>query len=119
MGKKILVIDDDQTGVALIRGRLSAVGYEIFSAPNGTGGLNLVKSGHPDLIILDVEMPEMNGYTFMVELKKLEQGRDIPVIVLTTHEENKAIFLRRGVQDFLVKPVHLDQLLDKIRALVG
>ena len=67
MAKKILVIDDDRTGVALMQARLSKAGYEVISAPNGADGLNMAQSARPDLIVLDVEMPEMNGYMYLME----------------------------------------------------
>jgi DNA-binding response OmpR family regulator len=64
-------------------------------------------------------MPEMNGYTFIIEMKKEEALKDTPVIVLTAHEENRSIFARRGIKHYLVKPVNFDDLFAKIVELVG
>ncbi|MBF0123195.1 MAG: response regulator [Candidatus Omnitrophica bacterium] len=119
MAKKVLVIDDDQTGVVLMRARLSKVGYEVLTAPNGAVGLNVAQTGRPDLIVLDIEMPQMNGYMFLMELKRIQGGVGTPVIVVTSHAENKMIFYRHGIKDYLVKPVDFDQLIAKIQTVIG
>lgn len=114
MIKKIVVIDDDPVGVALLQNRLVKAGYEVAAERNGQAGLARVLKDKPDLVILDVEMPEMNGYTFMLELRKHQQFQELPVIVLTAHEENKRIFERRGIRYYLTKPVNFDDLFAKI-----
>ena len=119
MAKKILVIDDDLTGVALLRTRLSKAGYDVVAAANGAMGLNAVASEHPDMVILDIEMPQMNGYTFIMELRKVDKARVIPVIVTTSREEHKMLFYRHGIKDYLVKPVNVDELITKIQAIIG
>lgn len=119
MGKKILVVDDDPVGSMLIANRLTRHGYEVLIEHNGLTALACVKSAHPDLILLDIEMPEMNGYTFIVEMHKDEAIKDIPVIVQTSHEENRAIFGRRGIKHYLLKPLDFEQLFVQIKELVG
>ena len=119
MAKKILVIDDDRVGTALMVGRLSRQGFDILTVVNGQAGLDCAINEKPDLILLDIEMPEMNGYTFILELKKRDDIRDIPVIMTTAHEENRPIFDRRGIKHFLTKPVNFDQLFTKIAELIG
>jgi len=106
MAKRILVVDDDAVGLFLMEARLVKAGYEMLQANNGQLGLDLTKAQKPDLIILDVEMPEMNGFTFAMELKKLEDVKNTPIIVLTAHVENKPIFHRHGIDNYLVKPVN-------------
>ena len=64
----------------------------------------------PDLILLDVQMPEMNGYTFMLELEKIKECVNIPVIVLTAHQEMQPIFERKGVKGYLIKPLNFDEV---------
>jgi CheY-like chemotaxis protein len=114
MSKKILIIDDDQVNVQLVRSRLEQNGYDVVSALDGAVGLEMVKVEKPDLVILDVEMPRMNGYTFMTELRK-RGGNDLPpVIVLTAHETMQPIFTLKGVRGYLVKPLKIDELLQKI-----
>jgi len=119
MAKRILVVDDDPVGRALMESRLGKAGYEVLQASNGQMGLDMTKAEKPDLIVLDVEMPEMNGFTFVTELKKLEDVKNTPIIVLTAHEENKPIFLRKGIQHYLIKPVNFDDLFAKMNPLLG
>lgn len=119
MAKKILVVDDDPVGVALMDSRLTKAGYEVIIARNGEEGLNRVKQDKPDALVLDIEMPEMNGYTFIIEMKKDETVKNTPVIVQTSHEENRAVFARRGITHYLVKPINFDILLTQLKALVG
>lgn len=119
MGKKILIIDDDRVGVTLLASRIGKEGFEVFMALNGIMGLEYAAREKPDLIILDIEMPEMNGYTFILELKKRDDLKDVPVIVQTSHEENRPIFARRGIKNFLVKPVDFEMLFKKIAELIG
>ena len=98
--------------------RLSKAGYEVARALNGEQGLKQAANLKPDLIILDIEMPQMNGYTFVIELKKIEPIMNTPVVVLTAHEENKAIFARKGISHYLVKPVNFDVLFAKMNEIL-
>ena len=119
MGKKILVIDDNQFNVQLVQARLEQKQYEVAAAFSGQEGLEKVKSEKPDLILLDVQMPEMNGYTFMMELDKIQESREIPVIVLTAHQEMQPIFQRKGVKGYLIKPLNFDDLNKLIEECLG
>jgi CheY-like chemotaxis protein len=119
MAKKILIVDDDPVGVALMDSRLTKAGYDVIIERNGQGGLARVKKDRPDALILDIEMPEMNGYTFIIEMKKDEAIKDTPVIVQTSHEENRAVFARRGITHYLVKPINFDVLFAKLKEVVG
>ena len=119
MGKKIIVIDDDQLNVKLVKSRLESSGYEVITASDGDEGLTKIQQERPDLIILDIQMPKMNGYTFMIEFKKLEDLNKIPVLVLTAHEEMQPIFTLKGVRGYLVKPLNFDKLFEKMNALLG
>ena len=114
MAKKILVIDDDQINVKMVKARLESANYEVITAFDGDVGLEKVKLEKPDVIILDVQMPRMNGYTFMLELKKMTSSKSIPVIVLTAHETMQPIFTLKGVKGYLVKPLNFDELFQKI-----
>ena len=119
MARKILVVDDDPVGLALLKAALAKAGFEVFSAWNGVQGLELLRKEHPDLVILDIEMPQMNGYEFALEMKQDEKIRNTPVIVLTAHEENRPIFKRKGILNYLVKPVKIDELFAQIGQLIG
>ncbi len=117
--KKILVIDDDRTSVTLIKARLEAKQYAVDFALDGQMGLEKVKQSRPDLILLDVEMPRMNGYTFITELRKMDGFKSLPVLVLTAHAQHQPIFGLKGIKGYLVKPVDIDVLLDKINKCIG
>jgi DNA-binding response OmpR family regulator len=117
MGKKILVIDDDPVGGALMVSRLSKEGHEVVRAVNGEQGLAKAQEFLPALIILDIEMPEMNGYTFVGEQRKIDSIKDVPVIVLTSHEENKSIFARKNIKNYLIKPVNFDILFSTMNII--
>ena len=119
MPKKILVIDDDQLNIKLVKSRLEANQYQVITALDGEEGLQKVLKEKPDLIILDVQMPKMNGYTFMLEFRKLSEFTSIPVIVLTAHEEMQPIFTLKGVRGYLVKPIKFELLFEKLNALLG
>ena len=113
--KKILIIDDDKTSSLLVQSRLQANQYEVFHASDGLKGLEEVKSVKPDLIILDVEMPRMNGYTFMNEFKKLDISKTTGVLVLTSHAEHQPIFTLKGVRGYLLKPIDMAALEEKVK----
>ena len=119
MAKKILVIDDDQLNVKLLKLRLESSQYEVVTAYDGKEGLSKVSREKPDLIILDVQVPKVNGYTFMLEFKRMEEFSRVPVIVLTAHEEMQPIFTLKGVRGYLVKPIKFEMLFEKLDALLG
>ena len=119
MAKKILVVDDDPVGSTIMKARLSGAGFEVLTAIDGMHGLEAVREHHPDLIILDIEMPTMNGYVFILEMKQDSSISSIPVMVLTSHEENKPIFRRKGILHYLVKPVNFDDLFAHMKELIG
>lgn len=119
MGGKVLVVDDDPVGIVLMERRLTKAGYEVSVAFNGELALKSVNNEQPALIILDVEMPEMSGYAFVFEFRKIEAMKHVPIIVLTAHEENQKIFARKGIPDYLLKPVDFDKLFAVMERLLG
>jgi DNA-binding response OmpR family regulator len=119
MSKKILVVDDDEINLKMIESRLSKAGYDVVLARDGDIALQEVRKERPDLIILDVQMPRMSGYTFMFEVNKIPGYKPVPIIVVTAHEENQPIFEHRGARGYLVKPVNFDELFNRIRICLG
>lgn len=117
MAKKVLLIDDEPELVKMIKSRLEAHQYSVVTAPNGVLGLKLVESEAPDVILLDIMMPEMDGYTFTKELKSKHLNHVPPVIVLTARSEMKDLFEIEGVADYMVKPFRAEDLLEKIKAV--
>ncbi|MBF0485739.1 MAG: response regulator [Candidatus Omnitrophica bacterium] len=119
MPKKILLIDDDRLNITLLKFSLKEKRFDVISAGNGREGLEMVKVEKPDLIVLDIMMPEMSGFEFMNELKALPSGRDIPVIMLTANENMQDVFFSEGVKGYFVKPIDPPKLEAKIRQVLG
>jgi DNA-binding response OmpR family regulator len=116
---KILIIDDDPTLLKVVQPFLESHGYKISLALDGQEGIEMVQKEHPDLIILDVQMPKMNGYTFVFELKKISEGKVTPIIVLTAKEGMAEIFKVEGVKEYITKPFKPEVLLNAIKKHVG
>ena len=114
MAKKILVIDDDPTLIKVVQPFLEAHGFAVTVAVDGEQGIEHIKAEKPDLIVLDVHMPKMNGYTFIFEMKKLTGAKTIPIIVLTAKEGMAEIFKVEGVKEYITKPFQPEQLLSNI-----
>ena len=118
MSKNILIIDDDPTLVKMVESFLTAHGYAVMSASGGEEGLERIKAVRPDLIILDILMPGMNGYTFVFEFKKIADTNTVPIIVLTAKDGMAEIFKVEGVKEYLTKPFQPEVLLTKIKKYV-
>lgn len=119
MPHTILIVDDEPVARTLAQKRIAEQGYNVITAANGEEALAVLETTRPDLILLDVEMPKMNGYTFMGELATKNLNPRIPVIVLTAHEEMGPIFKRHGVRGYLIKPLNIDDVVAKIKELIG
>ena len=114
--KKILVVDDDRSITTMLESLLSAAGYTVLVAYDGLDAMVKVKSHLPDVIILDVMMPEINGYDVCSNLKFDEQYKHIPIIVLTSREQelDQRIAKFMGI-DYMQKPIDRKALLEKIQ----
>jgi len=112
--KKILVVDDEPDLREIIKTTLVVNGYEVVSAADGLEGLEKSKKEKPDLILLDIKMPKMDGYTMLRELKKSEEMKSIPVIMLTVYDKMKDIFDLEGVKGYIIKSSNDQELLSKI-----
>ncbi len=148
MAKQVLVVDDDQAVVKYLSVLLSDHGYDPISAYDGNEGLKKVKQAQPDLIVLDVMMPKRSGLVVFKELKRDEQCKDIPILMLTgvsglleeleTHKEETSESpyeplretLKKKIQEmrqdgqvrpemFVDKPVDPDTFIAKVRQLIG
>ena len=117
--KRILVVDDSPTERHFMVELLTKNGYEVSTAENGEDGIAKAKAEHPDLVLMDVVMPGLNGYQATRTLTRDEATKDIPVIVCTSksQETDRIWGLRQGAHDYLVKPVNASELLKKIAAL--
>ena len=113
MGTKILVVDDHPPTVKLIRSALEAKGFSVVSASHGAEGLVAVDEEKPDLVILDVIMPIMDGFQTLRVLRENEQTKRLPVIILSIRKEDADILkgLSTGADLYLTKPFDLQDLL--------
>ncbi len=114
---KILVVDDEALLVKGIRFNLMNEGYEVITGSNGLEAVQLVQIQHPDLVVLDVMMPEMDGLT---ACGKIREFSDVPIIMLTakTDDMDKLLGFDHGVDDYLTKPFNILELKARIRALL-
>ncbi|HLF17302.1 MAG TPA: response regulator [Candidatus Omnitrophota bacterium] len=113
---KILIVDDERISLALVKFGLKAEDYEVITARDGEEGLKKVKKEKPDLIVLDIMMPNINGYEFMGELKQLEIEKIPPVFILTAHKKLKDVFKMENIQGYFVKPVNMTLFVSEIKA---
>ena len=118
---KILIIDDSPTDVHIYGTLLSKNGYEVDSAGNAEDGIAKAKAMLPDLILMDVIMPGMNGFQATRSLSKDPDTSHIPVIIISTKnmETDRVWGLRQGAKDYITKPVKDTTLLKKIKELLG
>jgi len=119
-GGKILVVEDDLSIRGLLRRQLEMEGYAVEEAHDGKEGIELVARFKPDLILLDLMMPEMDGFEFLRKLRDQRDSRAIPVIVLTAKgtSEDKLEGLRDGANDYLTKPYGREELLLRVNNLL-
>ncbi len=119
--KKILIVEDEQAYVHLLRDKL-VQHYEVLNAPDGEEGLQLALKQHPDLILLDIRMPKMDGLTVLKKLRKDKHGKAAKVILLTNLEASDKIIMRvtRDLPTyyFVKSNVELDYILEKIDNLL-
>ena len=117
---KILVIDDDSAINELIKINLELQGYNVVQAYNGVDGFAKAKQEEPALIILDVMMPEVDGYTVAQRIRQSNEISEIPIIMLTALSQlnDKVNGFNIGVDDYLTKPFEIDELIVRVRALL-
>lgn len=120
MAKKILVVDDEKELVKAIQIRLERAGYEIIIANDGEEGLEKAKRCKPDLIILDVMLPKMDGYKVCRLLKFDEKYKNIPIIMLTAraHESDAKISAEVGADMYITKPFDHQVVLSNVQRLM-
>jgi DNA-binding response OmpR family regulator len=120
MRKRILVADDDPDMRRLIRYVLERDGYEVVEAADGLQALDLAASSSPSLILLDVMMPDPNGFDVCRQLKEDRQTSEVPVVFVSawTDVESRSKGLRLGAADYLAKPLHLGRLSQRVRLIM-
>lgn len=121
MAERILVVDDDLDSLKLIGLMLQRNGYEVSAANTGAQALARATTEHPDLIILDVMMPDMNGYEVCRRLRANAETKSIPIIMFTakTLIDDKVAGFEAGADDYLTKPTHPSELASRVRAILS
>lgn len=117
---KILVIDDEPNIVQTLQDRLEMNEYRVFTAHNGRDGLDKFDREKPDVILLDVIMPIMDGLEMLETLRKRPDGQDVSIIMLTARSQTQDIARANacGIDDYIVKPFDLSELLAKIESVI-
>ena len=117
---QVLIVDDSPTEIHVLTTILQKQGHEVTVANNGEEGVEKAKELLPDLILMDVVMPGMNGFQATRELSRNEETSGIPVIIVTTkdQETDRVWGLRQGAKDYLTKPVSESDLVSKIKAVL-
>ena len=118
---RILYVEDNDDNVYVLKTRLTRAGYEVVVATDGAQALTVAAAEKPDLIVMDLAMPVLDGWETTRRLKAVEETKDIPVIALSSHamagDREKA--LAAGCDDFDTKPVEIKRLLAKIESVLG
>ena len=120
MDKKRILIADDETVVRLTVGRILDKDYIVLEATNGEEAVEIAKGQKPDLILMDLIMPKMDGYTACSEIKADQATKGIPVVILTAvgHEFNKKFATEMGAAGYVTKPFNPQELIDVISRLL-
>jgi len=117
MPKSILVVDDNEDLRELVSSALTQAGYDVFGAPNASEGLRIAAQQEPDLVLLDIMMPGMDGLEMLARLR--ERDKEMPVIVMTAHSTPETVIsaMREHACDFLAKPFDMDDLVSAVNAV--
>lgn len=124
MTKRILVVEDEQLTRQALVDELAGEGFEVLQAVNGEDGLNTALREHPDLVLLDIVMPKMDGITVMSKLREDAWGKDVPIIMLTVLDSDDAI-LGKIVENkpayYLIKKneLHAEEIVTKVKEKLG
>ena len=113
---KILYVEDNPDNVYMLTRRLKKKGFELIIAGDGQEGIDKAIQENPDLILMDLSLPTMDGWTATAKIKEIEQVKDIPIIALSAHAmpEHRDRALKAGCSDYDTKPVDIKRLLSKI-----
>ena len=114
--KKILYVEDNPDNVYMLTRRLKKKGFELIIAGDGQEGIDKAIEESPDLILMDLSLPTMDGWTATAEIKKIEEVKDIPIIALSAHAmpEHRDRAIKAGCSDYDTKPVDIKRLLSKM-----
>ena len=117
----VLIVDDSPTEVHVLKTMLEKNGYSVLSATSGEQGVALAKERKPDLVLMDIVMPGLNGFQATRQLTTNPETAHIPVVIVTTknQETDRVWGMRQGAKDYLTKPVSEQELIGKVRTVLG
>ena len=117
--KRILIVDDSPTERHVLNDMLTKAGFEVVASDSGEDAISKSKQAKPDLILMDVVMPGLNGFQATRAISRDPETKSIPIIICTSksQETDKIWGLRQGARDYIVKPVNRDELLAKINSM--
>lgn len=118
---KVLIVDDEEINVDYLEQRLEDLDYQIITASDGQKALDKIRSDQPDLILLDLMMPVLDGFAVLSEVKGDPGLRAIPVIIISADHDSKSIVrgIKQGADDYLTKPVNAELLVKKVKEFLG
>ena len=119
--KRILVVEDDRLSLIVLRQLLTAQGHEILHSSEGWDGINRARNEQPDLIVMDINLPDISGFDATLLLKKDDQTKNIPIVAVTAFvtPADKANALRSGCDAYIPKPVNISNLLGTIETFLS
>ncbi len=114
---KVMTVDDDTSSLRLVKAMLVPCGYEVIMVSSGNGVVEHIHTHQPDVVLLDIMMPDTDGYTVLGAIKADEQAAHIPVIMVTSvgMDLNKKLAVDLGAADFITKPIEMERLRKAIR----
>ena len=117
MSKRILIVEDQEDNRTILRDALSTVGYELIEALNGEDGVKLAQNERPDLILMDIQLPKMNGYEATQQIKSIAELKTIPIIAVTSYalSGDQAKARAAGCDGYVSKPFSPRELLARVR----
>jgi len=121
MTKNVYVIEDNEKNMKLFKAILNLIpNIQIFTETQGDSGLELIKSGNPDLIILDIQLPKLSGIDITKELRKIERFKSIPIIAVTSFamKGDRERILKAGIDQYISKPIKVQEFREKVTEIL-
>jgi len=118
---KVLLVDDEAFNLDFLQQALEDENYELIVAVNGQEALGKIKSEQPDLVLLDLMMPILDGFEVLQKVKEDDMLRDIPIIIISAEHDSKSVVkgIKQGAEDYLTKPLNAGHLIKKVKEYLG
>jgi twitching motility two-component system response regulator PilH len=118
---RVLIVDDSPTEMHILSNMMEKLGHAVITADNGEDGVNIAKDAKPDLILMDVVMPGLNGFQATRQLNRSPETKDIPVIIVSTKDQatDKMWGQRQGARGYVTKPVAEEELIHAINTIIS